>query len=133
MRLVYATAVAHLVPITVPAVVIAEWWRAGVREKERALVMASASLRGDIVYSSDPDDPTCAPLRRRREPMFGGPCLVDREAVEHGPRGDDDLPWWCGTGARSPPYDAGDSAPKRVDQHVRDELGDHPWILTFTA
>ena len=92
MRVVYATAVANLMPITVPAVVIAEWWRAGVREKERALilrsvriepltdhvarlagvavglvrgagtidaiVMASASLRGDIVYSSDPDDLT---------------------------------------------------------------------------
>jgi predicted nucleic acid-binding protein len=90
MREVYATAVAHHVPITVPAVVIAEWWRAGVREKERAtilrsvrvepltdyvarlagvavglvrgagtidaIVMASASLRGDVVYSSDPDD-----------------------------------------------------------------------------
>jgi predicted nucleic acid-binding protein len=90
MREVYATAVAHRVPITVPAVVIAEWWRAGVREKERAIllrslrveplvdyvarlagvavgsvrgagaidaiVMASASLRGDIVYTSDPGD-----------------------------------------------------------------------------
>lgn len=90
MRAVYATAVSHRVPITVPAVVIAEWWRAGVHEKERAIilrsvkvepltdyvarlagvalglvrgagtidaiVMASASLRGDTVYSSDPDD-----------------------------------------------------------------------------
>lgn len=90
MRAVYATAIAHQVPITVPAVVVAEWWRAGVHEKERAtilrsvrvepltdyvarlagiavgmvrgagtidaIVMASASLRGDAVYSSDPDD-----------------------------------------------------------------------------
>jgi predicted nucleic acid-binding protein len=90
MREVYATAVAHQVPITVPAVVIAEWWRAGVREKERAvilrsvrvepladyvarlagvavglvrgagtidaIVLASASLRGDTVYTSDPGD-----------------------------------------------------------------------------
>ncbi len=90
MRMVYATAVAHRVLITVPAVVIAEWWRAGVREKERAtilrsvrveplgdyvarlagvavglvrgagtidaIVMASASLRGDTVYTSDPND-----------------------------------------------------------------------------
>lgn len=90
MRAVYATAVGHQVPITVPAVVVAEWWRAGLHEKERAailrsvrvepltdyvarlagialglvrgagtidaIVMASASLRGDIVYSSDPDD-----------------------------------------------------------------------------
>lgn len=90
MRAVYATAVTHRVPITVPAVVVAEWWRAGVHEKERAtilrsvrvepltdyvarlagiavglvrgagtidaIVMASASLRGDTVYSSDVGD-----------------------------------------------------------------------------
>lgn len=90
MREVYATAIAHHVPITVPVVVIAEWWRAGMREKERAtilrsvrveplddytarlagvamslvrgagtidaIVMASASLRGDTVYTSDPND-----------------------------------------------------------------------------
>ena len=90
MRAVYAAAVRHHVPITVPAVVVAEWWRAGLHEKERAailrsvrvepltdyiarlagiavglvpgagtidaIVMASASLRGDIVYSSDPGD-----------------------------------------------------------------------------
>lgn len=90
MRTVYSTAVAHDVLITVPVVVVAEWWRAGLREKERALilrslrvdplgehvarlagiavgtvsgagtidaiVMASASLRGDVVYTSDPDD-----------------------------------------------------------------------------
>ena len=90
MRAVYATAVAHRGPITVPAIVIAEWWRAGLLETERAtilrsvrvepltdyvarlvgvavglvrgagtvdaVVMASASLRGDIVYTSDPDD-----------------------------------------------------------------------------
>lgn len=90
MRAVYATAIAHRVPITVSAIVIAEWWRAGLREKERgailrslrvepvtdyvarlagvavglvrgagavdAVVMASASLRGDTVYTSDPRD-----------------------------------------------------------------------------
>ncbi len=90
MRIVYVVAVANDVPITVPAVVIAEWWRAGHREKERstilrsvrveplgervarlagvavglvagagtidAIVMASASLRGDVVYTSDPAD-----------------------------------------------------------------------------
>jgi predicted nucleic acid-binding protein len=90
MRAVYATAVAHHVTITVPAAVVAEWWRAGVHEKERAMilrsvrvepltdyvarlagvavglvrgagtidaiVMASASLRGDTVYSSDGAD-----------------------------------------------------------------------------
>jgi predicted nucleic acid-binding protein len=90
IRKVFATAIEHRVPIVVPVVVIAEWWRRGAREKERteilravvveslgvhvarlagaavglvpgagtidAIVMASASLRGDIVYTSDPDD-----------------------------------------------------------------------------
>src|SRR5258708_34998159 len=90
MREVYATAVQNGVPIFVPTVVIAEWWRRGIREKEReailravriealgsqvarlagiavglvrgagtidAIVMASAAQRGDIVYTSDPDD-----------------------------------------------------------------------------
>ncbi|MBA3393585.1 MAG: PIN domain nuclease [Deltaproteobacteria bacterium] len=90
MRKVFATAVEHGVPIVVPTVVVAEWWRGGAHEKERAtilrtvrvealgmqlarlagiavglvrgaatldaIVMASASLRGDIVYTSDPDD-----------------------------------------------------------------------------
>jgi predicted nucleic acid-binding protein len=90
MRTVFATAIKHRVPIVVPAVVVAEWWRRGIREKERAtilravrveplsdavarlagvalgrvpgagtidaIVMASASLRSDIVYTSDPDD-----------------------------------------------------------------------------
>lgn len=90
MRAVYIAAVTHLVPITVPAVVVAEWWRAGMHEKERAtilrsirveplsdyvarlagvalglvpgagtidaIVMASASLRGDTIYTSDVDD-----------------------------------------------------------------------------
>lgn len=72
-----------------PAVAVAEWWRAGRREKERsrilraftfeppteriarragvaigiveaglgdALVMATASIQGDVVYTSDLDD-----------------------------------------------------------------------------
>jgi predicted nucleic acid-binding protein len=72
-----------------PAAVVAEWWRAGKREKERArilrafkfepptihvarlagvaigrvaaglgdaLVMAGASIQGDVVYTSDIDD-----------------------------------------------------------------------------
>ena len=90
MRKVYATAITNGVPITVPAVVVTEWWRAGLREKERAtilrsvrvepltdyaarlagvalglvrgagaidaIVMASAALRGDTVYTSDPGD-----------------------------------------------------------------------------
>lgn len=90
MRKVFATAASNGIPMTVPAVVVTEWWRAGHREKERlallrslrveplvervariagaalgqtrgataidALVMASAALRGDTVYTSDPDD-----------------------------------------------------------------------------
>lgn len=87
---VFATAVATGFVITVPAVVVAEWWRAGRHEKERAailramrvdplfepaarlagialtrvpgagtidsIVMASAALRGDTVYTSDVED-----------------------------------------------------------------------------
>jgi hypothetical protein len=41
MRKVYETAMVHRVPITVPAVVVAEWWRAGRHEKERAGVLRS--------------------------------------------------------------------------------------------
>jgi predicted nucleic acid-binding protein len=41
MRKVYETAIVHRVPITVPAVVIAEWWRAGRHEKERSRVLRS--------------------------------------------------------------------------------------------
>ena len=41
MRTVYATAVLSDVPITVPAVVVAEWWRAGLKEKERARILRS--------------------------------------------------------------------------------------------
>jgi predicted nucleic acid-binding protein len=92
IRKVFATAIDHGVPIVVPTVAIAEWWRRGAREKERtevlravriealglhvarlagvavglvpgagtidAIVMASASQRGDTVYTSDPDDLT---------------------------------------------------------------------------
>lgn len=90
MRKVFATAISNGVAITVPAVVVTEWWRAGHREKERlvilralrveplvervariagaalgrtrgagaidAIVMASAALRGDTIYTSDPSD-----------------------------------------------------------------------------
>jgi predicted nucleic acid-binding protein len=90
MRKVFATAIANGVVVTVPAVVVTEWWRAGHREKERidllrslrveplvariarvagaalgrtrgagaidAIVMASAALRGDTIYTSDPND-----------------------------------------------------------------------------
>lgn len=44
MRKVYDTAVSCDVPITVPAVVVAEWWRAGAREKERAQLLRSVRV-----------------------------------------------------------------------------------------
>ena len=90
MRKVYYAALAQGFVITVPSAVLAEWWRAGRREKERArllrsvhvealekhvammagvalglvpksttvdaLVMASAALRGDTVYTADVGD-----------------------------------------------------------------------------
>ena len=39
MRKVFDVAVGHEIRITVPAVVVAEWWRSGRREKERAKVL----------------------------------------------------------------------------------------------
>jgi hypothetical protein len=44
MRKVYATAVINDVPITVPAVVVAEWWRARITEKERARILRSVVI-----------------------------------------------------------------------------------------
>lgn len=41
MRKVYDAAVTHGVPITVPVVVVAEWWRAGKKEKERSRILRS--------------------------------------------------------------------------------------------
>src|SRR5579864_5008795 len=103
VRKVYATAIAAGFPITVPTVVVTEWWRAGLREKERAailrslrveplfehvarlagvalglvrgagavdsIVMASAALRGDTIYTCDLGD-----LKALREgvPGFAG-------------------------------------------------------------
>jgi predicted nucleic acid-binding protein len=89
VRRIHQTALLEGIPIVVPSVVIAEWWRRGKREKERAqilrtlaveppsdhvarlagiavgligasvvdaIVMASASMRGGLVYTSDVDD-----------------------------------------------------------------------------
>ena len=44
MRKVYDTAVSCEVPITVPAVVVAEWWRTGIKEKERAQILRSVRI-----------------------------------------------------------------------------------------
>jgi hypothetical protein len=89
MRKAYRLAIETGVEMVAPTPVIAEWWRAGRREKERsrilrtlvqeppdgyvarlagaaigevpasvvdALVMAAASIRSDLVYTSDLDD-----------------------------------------------------------------------------
>jgi hypothetical protein len=90
MRQVFYAALTEGILITVPSVVVAEWWRAGRREKERAtllrsvhvealekhvamtagialglvpksttidaVVIASAALRGDTIYTSDVGD-----------------------------------------------------------------------------
>jgi hypothetical protein len=103
MRMVFATAVKHRIPIVVPVVVIAEWWRREYRAKERAtllravrveplsqalarlageavglvpgatpidaIVMASAALRSDTVYTADPDDLLAL---RDKVPEFAG-------------------------------------------------------------
>ncbi len=44
MRKVYDTAVSCEVPITVSTVVVAEWWRAGAKEKERAQILRSVRV-----------------------------------------------------------------------------------------
>jgi predicted nucleic acid-binding protein len=44
MRKVYDVAVSHDVRITVPSVVVAEWWRAGEKEKERARILRSVAV-----------------------------------------------------------------------------------------
>jgi predicted nucleic acid-binding protein len=100
IRKVYAAAITSGVPITIPTVVVAEWWRAGKREKERAtilrslrieplheyiarlagaavglvrgagtidaIVMASAAVRSDTVYTSDPEDLAALQLGMRQ-------------------------------------------------------------------
>jgi predicted nucleic acid-binding protein len=107
MRKVYAAAIAAGFGITVPTVVVAEWWRAGHLEKQRllilrsvrveplfehvarlagaalglargggaidAIVMASAALRGDTVYTSDPDDLGAI---QKANPAFAGVQIV---------------------------------------------------------
>jgi predicted nucleic acid-binding protein len=44
MREVYATAVTNEVLIVVPTIVIAEWWRRGVREKEREAILRAVRI-----------------------------------------------------------------------------------------
>jgi hypothetical protein len=44
MRKVYYVAMTHDVRITVPSVVVAEWWRQGRKEKERAQILRSVEV-----------------------------------------------------------------------------------------
>lgn len=44
MRKVFDVAVTHDVRITVPAVVVAEWWRLGEKEKDRAKLLRSVTV-----------------------------------------------------------------------------------------
>ena len=44
MTKVFHTAIANGVPITVPAVVVAEWWRPGERQKQRATLLRSVHV-----------------------------------------------------------------------------------------
>jgi len=44
MRKVFDVAVTHDVRITVPAVVVAEWWRLGRKEKERAKLLRAVAI-----------------------------------------------------------------------------------------
>ena len=44
MRKVFDVAVTHDVRITVPAVVVAEWWRLGEKEKDRAKLLRAVTV-----------------------------------------------------------------------------------------
>jgi predicted nucleic acid-binding protein len=44
IRKVFATAIEHEVPIVVPTVVIAEWWRRGPHEKERLAILRAVRV-----------------------------------------------------------------------------------------
>jgi predicted nucleic acid-binding protein len=44
IRKVFATAVKHGVPIFVPTAVIVEWWRRGLREKERSTLLRAVQI-----------------------------------------------------------------------------------------
>lgn len=44
MRKVFEVAVIHDVRITVPAVVVAEWWRRGEKEKDRAKLLRAVTV-----------------------------------------------------------------------------------------
>jgi predicted nucleic acid-binding protein len=44
IRKVFGTAIAHDVPIVVPTVVIAEWWRRGAHEKERTAILRAVRV-----------------------------------------------------------------------------------------
>lgn len=47
MRKVFDVAVSHDVRITAPALVVAEWWRLGEKEKDRAKLLRDLHLRSE--------------------------------------------------------------------------------------
>lgn len=50
IRKVFATAIENAVPIVVPTVVIAEWWRRGAHEKERTTILRAVRVEVLDVY-----------------------------------------------------------------------------------
>ena len=52
IRKVFVTAIENDVPIVVPTVVIAEWWRRGAHEKERAAILRSVRVEALGVHTA---------------------------------------------------------------------------------
>lgn len=52
MRKIFDTAITHDVPMTVPSVVVAEWWREGHREKWRAQLLRSMIIDRISVHTA---------------------------------------------------------------------------------
>jgi len=50
IRRVFATAIEDDIPIVVPTVVVAEWWRRGAHEKERTMILRAVRLEPLEVY-----------------------------------------------------------------------------------
>jgi hypothetical protein len=70
IRKVFATVIEHDVPIIVPTVAIAEWWRRGAHEKERpAILHAFAWKRSARISRGWPGSPSASsPARARSTP-----------------------------------------------------------------
>jgi hypothetical protein len=66
IRKVYAQAVSAGFGITAPTVVVAEWWRAGHREKERAKLLRSVRVGRHYNWGAGARDKAC-PIHARTE------------------------------------------------------------------